>query len=657
MKNKFFFKGMLALGAALCLGSFTAQAYKVNRIPVESRGSTAKTDVYTMYEVTADDIINAGEWHEQDHQGYLRRASNNVTYLLDIMHRSHNAELYIEKVSDYRIKVHGMFGGLATVTFDITDAVGYNGYTVSRLKMVTNNTYNGNNMYVARDTEGNTGFNVRQVQVYPSAKDNSGHWNVNNVYSDPICWDEVEDMLIIDFFSSDYNNSNGAITLQKFLGTESAGKREYVDFLTLQSYKSSCTIEDTQVVRGGTHDRTFRGEFEWDAKGSNTFQMSSLGGCYARVTPEIVYSLGGVSFSQGAMYSNSDYLAGTYDLDNMTAQIKKQILTLDCAGLPFDTRTQGFANMYQFSTCKVDNNGNYAGDVINGILLPRDEDVNHKGNNSWVTHGGDRTTWTNIDIELTDNWSAYNTTSSSTDSEIGYFTKTIIRPDKKKEVEVTHHVELLEAAMSHDKDYDYIWVKNEKGEDVKKGYFKVSAIVHPIKNHRYVGGYNVYYEEGTVSSWSDVDNNNRKQLDNSTLTRNSDGTYTYTGRYFPKGEEIMENQKLTAEITLYVETVYAGAATASESKTAVADLTPTHHALTPLRSDITTGVNELYKESVAIESTENGVIANGEFTGEVEVYSANGMLVAKGVANEEIALDGNGIFIVRAGGKTAKIVK
>lgn len=668
MKNKFFFKGMLALGAALCLGSFTAQAYKVNRIPAESKGAGDPT-ISTLYEVTADDIINAGNWHEQDSQAYIRSDIYGDDYMLDLMHRAHTGEMWIEKVNDYRIKVHGMFGGLVTVEFIITDEdplyTNSGALTVSRLKLVTNDfvqgSYSSYPFFRAKKANGNTGFNVREVHVYPMIKKYSHSNYGGDIYSDPIQLIETTgepDALMLNFFQSNYDYASGSFKVVKFLGTVAGSETEYVDYLSMQSYESSCTIEDTQVIREGTQDRSFRGEFEWDANGANTFQFAGLGGCYAATVPQLTNYLQGTQFNT-AWFSNAQYFTGTYNLDNMTAKITKQPISVDVREFPYDTRYSDANKVYQFNTCRVDANGNYEGEEINGILVPRDEDVNHKGTNSWVTHGGNRTTWTNIDIELTDNWAPYNYyyTKREVDPELGYFTKTIIRPDKKKEVEVTHHVELLEAAMSHDKDYDYIWVKNEKGEDVKKGYFKVSAIVHPIKNHRYVGGYNVYYEEGTVSSWSDVDNNNRKQLDNSTLTRNSDGTYTYTGRYFPKGEEIMENQKLTAEITLYVETVYAGAATASESKTAVADLTPTHHALTPLRSDITTGVNELYKESVAIESTENGVIANGEFTGEVEVYSANGMLVAKGVANEEIALDGNGIFIVRAGGKTAKIVK
>lgn len=60
---------------------------------------------------------------------------------------------------------------------------------------------------------------------------------------------------------------------------------------------------------------------------------------------------------------------------------------------------------------------------------------------------------------------------------------------------------------------------------------------------------------------------------------------------------------------------------------------------------------------VTVTVSENAIVAHAAEGAAVKVYSANGMLVAEGVANKPVHVAGNGIFIVNIDGKAIKVLK
>ncbi len=69
------------------------------------------------------------------------------------------------------------------------------------------------------------------------------------------------------------------------------------------------------------------------------------------------------------------------------------------------------------------------------------------------------------------------------------------------------------------------------------------------------------------------------------------------------------------------------------------------------------GVEELAVESVVVKAVENGILATADKDFAVSVYTVAGQLVATGVANEVVPVSADGIFLVKVGDKTHKVVK
>ncbi len=63
------------------------------------------------------------------------------------------------------------------------------------------------------------------------------------------------------------------------------------------------------------------------------------------------------------------------------------------------------------------------------------------------------------------------------------------------------------------------------------------------------------------------------------------------------------------------------------------------------------------KAGVVVTVSDNAIVAHAAEGAAVQVYAANGMLVANGVANKPILLEGNGIYIVNVDGYVTKVLK
>lgn len=584
------------------------------------------------------DDLTSGQWvpSESLYKAIAWRGS--TIFTADFLYEVNTVGVSLEKTSANTLVVKGAFGGLLDLPFT------YNGST---LNLNTNATAGGDPVYEVKNPSAHP--DISKIMVSPTKITPNSSWtryihafHGNGWVSDPL--DEIED-------SQDENGmydlclsfNENPVELQ-ITYTNGTTTKIYVDTWQLDFFKPTASFSDVEEKNSVSTPRSYRGEFDFLSAGK--FQLASLGGRYVGVAPEMGYA-----YNTSYFASNVNFMEGSYDLTTGKATLASAPYTTNLTTDRYNNNRQSlgydFLNHYGnhsvniFWTAERKADGSYKKD-IDGTVCPLPHAAAHKGATRWVTNGGDCTTWTRLEFKFND-IVALDEDSHELDANVGVIRNTTVIPDK--EVDVTLGVDILEGRLE-------LGLANETDTFLTA---KVPFVI--TKNEYFTTSYDVYVIQGNVTSHSAVDMSKAKLIGSVAYDAAKGGEYEVIGTFVPK-VNVKPGETFTDDFTFFVRANYGRESSATgTARRASAPLEPTHHDLTTKNFTSTVGVEGIGSEGVRLEKTQRGVMVYAPQDVAVEVFNAAGMKVAQGRANSEIEIAGNGVFIVRAGGKTFKLIR
>lgn len=580
------------------------------------------------------DDLTSGQWlpSESMYQYVAYTSRSTPIFRSDILLEVNTAGLSLEKTSANTITVKGAFGGLMDLPFT------YNGST---FVLNTNATAGGDPVYLVNNPANHP--DIREIILSPT-RVVSGNYNytygqvINYVHQytsggwTSLAIDEVEDTQDENGLYDLCLSFNDRPVELQITYTNGNTVKIYVDTWQLDFFKPTVSISDVEEKNSASTARSYRGEFDFlpDSK----FQLAGLGGRYAGVAPEWGYAYGTSIFA-----SNVNYFTGSYDLSAGTAVLGSAKYTADLdTPNPLSLLYDPELHVYWTAERKAD--GSYKKD-IDGTVRVIPDAAAHRGATRWVTNGGDCTTWTRLEFKFND-FVALDEDDYTADANVGVIKDTRIVPDK--DVEVTLGVDILAGRL-------------ELGLEKETDPFLTAKVPFVItENEHFSTSYDVYVLQGNVSHYANVDMSKAQLVGSVAYNAANRGEYMVKGTFVPD-INVKPGEKFEDDFTFFVRANYGREQAAGTQRRAAAPLEPTHHDLTTAHFSTTVGVDGVGAESVRVEKTLNGVMVCAPADMPVEVYNAEGVKVAQGRANEEIAISAGGVFIVKVADKAFKLMR
>lgn len=333
---------------------------------------------------------------------------------------------------------------------------------------------------------------------------------------------------------------------------------------------------------------------------------------------------------------------------------------------PFFALLSGQMNAYNnesvlvnnnYYTCGMDaNNKPLADRSIRGRIKGGSAVPYHVGNTSWhfSQFGGDLHTYKGGQILELDPFAAVNKAATMMAGSV-YKNTSITLSDP---IECTFHCQTFALSdFTHDPSKHFIM---EDG--VKKYYINIGSVtLADCINTDHVKNIELMVVDNLHLSTSTIDLSQARRVAYLSCPQPGEDSEEYNKKFFPTmiTNPTTGKVEMLRDYTFFLRVNYKDDFAAAPGVRMAATLEPSHHNMTAKNIDeVVTSVDGIETMGdVMMKATQRGVIVTAPYDCDVTVYNMAGIAVANGTANTEIAVNANGVFIVKAAGKAFKLIR
>lgn len=422
------------------------------------------------------------------------------------------------------------------------------------------------------------------------------------------------------------------------------------DNIEFTLYKANATVTDSK------HNSPYAARYV-DIENNDQYNFGIVnfadkGAFYGNFNPN--GNLTGAS-SQRPYYTN-DIVKGK--ITGNSVVIPQQNYATIVSGVMDATHSQSSISNTNFYTCGFDaaTQKPRADKAITGTITGSSIPY-HTGNTSWhhSLFGGDLHTYKGGQVIELDPFGFTDNGANTTAWADTYKNMKITLSDP---IECTFHCQTFALSdFTHDPSKHFIM---EDG--VKKYYINIGSVtLADCINTDHVKNIELMVVDNLHLTTSTIDLSQARRVAYLSCPQPGEDSEEYNKKFFPTmiTNPTTGKVEMLRDYTFFLRVNYKDDFAAAPGVRMAATLEPSHHNMTAKNIDeVVTSVDGIETMGdVMMKATQRGVIVTAPYDCDVTVYNMAGIAVANGTANTEIAVNANGVFIVKAAGKAFKLIR